>query len=51
MVGDAKVQLSLLHESGKATPKPLELLQAVLGISDDDVLRARVVKILREDIS
>jgi radical SAM-linked protein len=46
---DAKVQLALLHESGKATPKPLELLQAVLGISDDEVLRARVVKISRED--
>jgi len=48
---DAKVQLALLHESGKATPKPLELLQAVLGISDDEVLRARVVKISREDVS
>jgi len=50
-VGDAKVQLSLLHESGKATPKPLELLQAVLGITDDEVLRARVVKIRWEDVS
>jgi radical SAM-linked protein len=50
-IGDAKVRLSLRHESGKATPKPLELLQAVLGISDDEVLRARVVKIRREDVS
>jgi radical SAM family uncharacterized protein/radical SAM-linked protein len=51
MVGDAKVQVSLRHESGKASPKPLELLQAVLGISDDEVLRARVVKVSRADVS
>jgi radical SAM-linked protein len=50
-VGDAKVQLSLLHESGKATPKPLELLRAVLGISEEEALRARVIKIRREDFS
>jgi radical SAM family uncharacterized protein/radical SAM-linked protein len=51
MVGDAKVRLSLLHESGKATPKPIELLRALLGISEEEALRARVIKIQREDAS
>jgi hypothetical protein len=51
VVGDATIPLSRLHESGKDSLKPLELLQAVFGISEDEVLRVRVVKIGSEDVS
>ena len=50
VIGDAEVELSLLHESGKAVPKPHELLQGVLEIADHEVLRTRVVKISREAV-
>jgi radical SAM family uncharacterized protein/radical SAM-linked protein len=43
--GDGTIQLILASEPGKAGIKPLELLAAVLGLSDEEARLARVMKV------
>jgi radical SAM family uncharacterized protein/radical SAM-linked protein len=43
--GDGTVQLILASEPGKAGIKPLELLAAVLGLSEEETRLARVMKV------
>ncbi|MBU0483173.1 MAG: TIGR03960 family B12-binding radical SAM protein [Proteobacteria bacterium] len=50
MSEDKKIDLVLNSEVGQAGIKPMELLAAVLGLSDEDVLDSRVIKLwYRED--
>jgi radical SAM family uncharacterized protein/radical SAM-linked protein len=42
---DGAIQLVLVSESGKAGIKPLELLAAVLGLSEEETRLARVMKV------
>jgi radical SAM family uncharacterized protein/radical SAM-linked protein len=42
---EARVHLTLLHETGKAGIKPLELVQAIIEISEEEKLLSRVMKL------
>ena len=42
---DGKLELIMLQEEGKAAGKPVEIIKAAFGLTDEEVLVMRILKV------